>query len=102
VFLLSFSSLIYDLYSKNPNQKSWTVQVKDAEIYYKLKVEDVIEKQGEFVKEATKDLEDKYLNEIKDLKEELKKSKKETRDLKVMYNNLVDKYDAIKKGTTKK
>jgi hypothetical protein len=85
-----------------PNQKSWTVQVKDAEIYYKLKVEDVIEKQGEFVKEATKDLEDKYLNEIKDLKEELKKSKKETRDLKVMYNTLVDKYDALKKGPTKK
>jgi len=88
-----------------PNQKSWTVQVKDAEIYYKLKVEDVIEKQGEVIKEATKEatkeIENKYLEEIKDLKEKLKESKKETRELKLMYNNLVDKYDALKKGPKK-
>jgi len=84
-----------------PNQKSWTVQVKDAELYYKLKVEDVIEKQGIVVKEATKEIENKYLDEIKELKEELKKAKKETRDLKVMYNGLVDKYDALKKGVKK-
>jgi hypothetical protein len=84
-----------------PNQKSWTVQVKDAEIYHKLKVEDVIEKQGAVVKEATKEVENKYLDEIKDLKEKLKESKKETRELKVMYNSLVDKYDALKKGVKK-
>jgi hypothetical protein len=84
-----------------PNQKSWTVQVKDAELYYKLKVEDVIEKQGAVVKEATKEIENKYLDEIKELKEELKKEKKANRELKVMYNNLVDKYDALKKGVKK-
>jgi hypothetical protein len=76
-----------------PNQKSWTVQVKDAEIYYKLKVEDIIEKQEDLVKDATS----KYIEEINELKEELKKSKKETRELKLMYNNLVDKYDTLKK-----
>ena len=84
-----------------PNQKSWTVQVKDAEIYYKLKVEDVIEKQGAVVKEATKEIENKYIDEIKELKEELKKEKKANRELKIMYNGLVDKYDALKKGVKK-
>ena len=84
-----------------PNQKSWTVQVKDAEIYHKLKVEEVIEKQGDAIKEATKEAEKKYLEEIQNLKEELKKSKKETRELKVMYNALVDKYDTLKKGIKK-
>ena len=72
-----------------PQQKTWSVQTKDAEMYYKQKVEDVIQATG-FHKE-----------EIAELKEEIKKLKEDKKDIILKYNLLVDKYETLKKKETK-
>lgn len=69
-----------------PNQKTWSVQVKDAEFWEKLKVEDVIEAQTE----KMQDIKEKYIAQIEKLKEEKK-------EVVVLYNALVDKYTVMKK-----
>jgi hypothetical protein len=76
-----------------PNQRTWSVQVKDSEIWKKLNVEDVINNQSEKIN----DVKEKYIKEIELLKLENKKLKEEKRDVILMYNALVDKYDKLKK-----
>ena len=76
-----------------PNQKTWSVQVKDSEIWKKLNVEDVINNQSEKIN----DVKEKYIKEIELLKLENKKLKEEKREVVLMYNSLVDKYDKLKK-----
>jgi hypothetical protein len=77
-----------------PQQKTWSVQVKDAEIYYKQNVEIVIQQQTEKIN----DVKEKFEDQIFDLKEEIKKLKLEKKEVVLMYNALVDKYDKLKKG----
>jgi hypothetical protein len=76
-----------------PNQKTWSVQVKNSELYYKLNVEDVIEEQQEKIGE----IKDKYVVEIAALKAEVKQLKEEKKEVILKYNKLVDKYDKLKK-----
>jgi hypothetical protein len=76
-----------------PNQRTWSVQVKDSEIWKKLNVEDVINNQSEKIN----DVKEKYIKEIELLKLENKKLKEEKREVVLMYNALVDKYDKLKK-----
>jgi hypothetical protein len=72
-----------------PQQKTWSVQTKDAEMFYKQKVEDVIQATG-FHKE-----------EISELKDEIKKLKEERNQIIIKYNLLVDKYEILKKKDSK-
>ena len=72
-----------------PQQKTWSVQTKEAEMFYKQKVEDVIQATG-FQKE-----------EIGELKDEIKKLKEERNQIIIKYNLLVDKYENLKKKDTK-
>jgi hypothetical protein len=76
-----------------PNQKTWSVQVKDAEFWQKLNVEDVIVAQTEKIQ----DVKVKYLKQIEDLQSQVKKLKEEKKEVVIMYNALVDKYDKLKK-----
>jgi hypothetical protein len=76
-----------------PNQKTWSVQVKDGEFWEKLKVEDVIEAQTE----KLQDVKVRYVKHIEDLQEQIKKLKEEKKEVIIMYNALVDKYDKLKK-----
>ena len=75
-----------------PNQKTWSVQLKDSQIFYKMKVEDVIEHQSE----QMNDIKEKYEKEINLLKQELLKIKDEKTKVITMYNELVDKYQKLK------
>jgi hypothetical protein len=77
-----------------PNQKTWSIQIKDAEIYYKQKVEDVIGKQAEAINESK----DKYIKEIDDLKQALKQTLNEKKEVILKYNDLVEKYNKLKIG----
>lgn len=77
-----------------PNQKTWSIQIKDAEIYYKQKVEDVLGKQEEVINETK----EKYIKEIDELKQALKAVLKEKKDLVLKYNDLVEKYTKLKTG----
>ncbi len=76
-----------------PNQKTWSVQLKDSEIYYKMKVEDVIEHQSE----KMNDIKEKYEKELNLLKDEIIKLRDEKKKVILMYNELVDKYEKLKK-----
>ena len=77
-----------------PNQKTWSIQIKDAEIYYKQKVEDVIGRQAEAINESK----EKYIKEIEELKERLKQALHEKKDVILKYNDLVEKYTKLKTG----
>jgi hypothetical protein len=77
-----------------PNQKTWSIQIKDAEIYYKQKVEDVIGRQAEAINESK----EKYIKEIEELKERLKQAVHEKKDVILKYNDLVEKYTKLKTG----
>lgn len=70
-----------------PNQKTWSVQLDNSELYVKLKVEDVINNQN-----------DEFEKEIQKLTAENNKLKEDKAKLVKMYNDLVDKYDILKKS----
>lgn len=70
-----------------PNQKTWSVQLDNSELHVKLKVEDVINNKN-----------DEYEKEIQKLIAENTKLKEDKAKLVKMYNELVDKYDLLKKG----
>jgi hypothetical protein len=76
-----------------PNQRTWSVQVKDGEFWEKLKVEDVIGAQSE----KLNDIKEKYEQQIDVLKGELKKVLEDKKKIILMYNSLVEKYDKLKK-----
>ena len=76
-----------------PVQKTWSVQVKDAEFWQKIKVEDIIAVQSEKIQ----NIKEKYEEEINILRSELKKALEEKKKVILMYNALVDKYDKLKK-----
>lgn len=70
-----------------PNQKTWSVQLDNSELHVKLKVEDVINNQNE-----------EYEKEIQKLTAENNKLKEDKAKLVKLYNELVDKYDLLKKS----
>ena len=75
-----------------PNQKTWSVQLKDSEIYYKLKIEDIVLHQEDQIKQVK----NKYEIEIDNLKNEISKLKDEKKSIIIKYNDLVDKYAKLK------
>lgn len=69
-----------------PKQITWSVQVGNSELFYKQKVEDII---------------DKNEDDVKELKDENKKLKDEKKELILKYNELVEKYSKLKNSIKK-
>ena len=69
-----------------PKQLTWSVQVSNSELFYKQKVEDII---------------DKNEDDVKALKDENKKLKDEKKELVLKYNELVEKYSKLKNSIKK-
>lgn len=82
-----------------PSQKTWSVQVNDAEIYFKQKVEDVIKEQSVKKEEVNKLMKDneRLMEELLKLRDDYKNLKEERNKAILNYNLLVDKYQKLKK-----